>query len=173
MVNPTYDPNRLQQLAQASQFFASLLEDHTRYGALTRNQIATIDKSEGGSKIDVSGIELAFKTAKGNGVQRPKLRLAGFSFSEAPENGKNPGALYVTNHQERYLGKVLQGKFLPVRDCDRATELDVVKAASDPYQAAVDYGNRFGSCSVCNRPLSNPESVKMGIGPICRQKFGW
>jgi hypothetical protein len=28
------------------------------------------------------------------------------------------------------------------------------------------------SCSVCNKPLTDPESIKAGIGPLCRAK-GW
>jgi hypothetical protein len=28
------------------------------------------------------------------------------------------------------------------------------------------------ACSVCGKPLTDPESVKAGIGPLCRQK-GW
>ena len=27
-----------------------------------------------------------------------------------------------------------------------------------------------GTCAVCNRPLTEPESIKTGIGPICREK---
>ena len=27
-----------------------------------------------------------------------------------------------------------------------------------------------GTCVVCNRPLTEPESIRTGIGPICREK---
>jgi hypothetical protein len=30
-----------------------------------------------------------------------------------------------------------------------------------------------GSCCVCGRPLTDPESIELGIGPICREKTGW
>lgn len=28
-----------------------------------------------------------------------------------------------------------------------------------------------GKCGVCNRPLTDPESVELGVGPVCRSKF--
>lgn len=49
--------------------------------------------------------------------------------------------------------------------------------AFDKYAAIlthVDAGERYGliymvesRCRVCNRPLTNPESIRSGIGPIC------
>ena len=33
------------------------------------------------------------------------------------------------------------------------------------------YGREFGICFVCGRQLENEESVAMGIGPICRERF--
>lgn len=29
---------------------------------------------------------------------------------------------------------------------------------------------QFGRCRICHRPLSNPESAKLGVGPICASK---
>lgn len=28
-------------------------------------------------------------------------------------------------------------------------------------------------CCCCSRPLRDPESIQIGIGPICREKYGW
>lgn len=53
-------------------------------------------------------------------------------------------------------------------------EVDVMEAiAKDPRAAAIDYGRQLGRCSVCNRELTNPESIDAGIGPICAGKRGW
>jgi hypothetical protein len=36
---------------------------------------------------------------------------------------------------------------------------------------AAQFGQRFGVCAVCGRVLSNPESIALGIGPICRSRL--
>jgi hypothetical protein len=33
----------------------------------------------------------------------------------------------------------------------------------------IHYGLQTGECSICGRPLSDPESLRIGIGPICRE----
>ena len=31
-------------------------------------------------------------------------------------------------------------------------------------------GRRIGKCRICGRLLTDPESVSLGIGPVCRRK---
>lgn len=45
--------------------------------------------------------------------------------------------------------------------------------AEDPRAASILYGHTIGSCGVCNRTLTDAESLAAGIGPICRTKLGW
>jgi hypothetical protein len=124
--------------------------------------------------VDVSAIGTAFGAARDAGVKAPKLRLGEFMFSRAPDHGKNAGAIYVKGAcRGDYLGKVVGGQFHATRECDDGTRAEVVAVAGDPYTAAKAYGAKFGLCSCCGRDLSNPESVALGIGPICRDKFGW
>lgn len=42
-----------------------------------------------------------------------------------------------------------------------------------PRQASIDFGIQSGTCGVCSSPLTNAESLKLGIGPVCRGKMGW
>jgi hypothetical protein len=124
------------------------------------------------AEITVDAIVTAFEAARANGIKRPKLRLATFVFSRAPDHGNNAGAIYVKQSGE-YLGKVSEGRFRPSFACDSATTASVIKVASDPHKAAVAYGQKTGSCGCCGRELTNKESIDLGIGPICRDKFGW
>lgn len=39
-------------------------------------------------------------------------------------------------------------------------------------QEAAKFGHLHGVCFVCCRALTDPESVKRGIGPVCATKFG-
>lgn len=122
--------------------------------------------------VDVSAIATAFEAARMNSIKRPKLRLADFIFSRAPDTGRNAGSIYVTRDGE-YLGRVTDGQFHRSMACDAPTEGNVIEVASNPHAAAKAYGQRTGGCSCCGRELTNGESIDLGIGPICRDKFGW
>lgn len=124
------------------------------------------------SAIDVGAIEAAFRSARSNGIKRPRLRLADFTFSLAPAHGKNAGSIYV-KRQDQYLGKVTASVFMPTGNVDADTKAAIISVASDPHNAAKAFGKRTGSCSCCGRELTNKESIDLGIGPICREKFGW
>jgi hypothetical protein len=122
--------------------------------------------------IDISKIETAFATAKGNKIKSPKLNLGTFKFSCAPASGKNAGAIYV-KAGESYLGKVAGGKFHRSYSCTTEQEAEVIAAAANPADAAKAYGFRSGNCSCCGRGLTNGASIDLGIGPICAEKYGW
>lgn len=125
--------------------------------------------------LDVSHVTNAFERARNAGIKRPKLRLFSssrpFVFSRAPDAGKNAGAIYVKAEDGLYLGKVTGGKFFKSYDCSTDAETEVIKVCSDPAQAAVAYGKKFGLCSVCGRELSDPVSIERGIGPICADRM--
>ena len=125
--------------------------------------------------IDVSKIEISFTAARANGLKHPKLRLAGYTFSPAPATGRNAGSLYVKRAagDGEYLGKITDGRFQPVFACTAEDRASIVAAASDPHAAAKAYGQQTGSCSCCGKELTNGLSIELGIGPICRDKYGW
>lgn len=167
------------------EFARSLGESVRRFGSLTEKQLAAanrcvqkvLERSEKAQErvnaapaVEVAKIEEAFQKASNAGLRRLKLRLDTFEFTPASASGKNPGAIYV-KEQGEYLGKVAGGKFLCVRTCGDERRDRVVAAAADPEAAAIAYGKRFGQCSCCGRALSDPESVSLGIGPVCRERF--
>lgn len=43
--------------------------------------------------------------------------------------------------------------------------------AQDPTAASRAYGKHTGTCGVCARTLTNPESVALGIGPVCASRL--
>ena len=45
------------------------------------------------------------------------------------------------------------------------------KIAADAKTAAADFGHQHGICGRCSSPLSDPESVALGLGPVCVQAF--
>lgn len=126
--------------------------------------------------VNLEAVEQAFARAKGQGIQWPKLVLDGFKLAPAGANSRNAGSIYVTQGADRdgaYLGRVLSGQFLPSRECDEATRDKVLEAMADPLASAVAYGKKFGRCAVCNRELTDEESIERGIGPVCAERMGW
>jgi hypothetical protein len=106
--------------------------------------------------------------------------LDDFKFKPAPATGRNAGAIYVTSLTDHsddgealYLGKIANGKFEAVRSCPAGIAERIVAAASDPKAAAIAYGKRTGSCCICARELTDPQSVEAGIGPICAEKYAF
>ncbi len=170
-------------------FAAAMRDALTKYGDLTEKQLLAVQrcvtarelnaikreqKVTTAPTVDVSQIEQAFAKASSSGIRYPKLRLAGFVFSPAGANSKNPGAVYVKEKfSGNYMGKITNGKFLCVAACGPERETQIVTLARDPKNAAIAYGKEFGQCAICGRELSDPKSVELGIGPVCMVKYGW
>jgi hypothetical protein len=117
-----------------------------------------------------------FKAAKARGLKRLTLRLSGVNVKPS----RDLTMLWVTSQTEKeegnyglqpkYLGKVTPNR-LDSRLSDDVKAV-LLEAAADPLTAAIRYGRETGSCSCCGRDLTNAESIRLGIGPICREKFG-
>ena len=176
---------------RANQFCCAMLDAINEWGSLTDNQLAAVRRgmlaleakraefraadaarAANAPTVDVSQIEQAFDRARASGKSKVWLYVAGIKFSPAGASSKNPGALYVKRGGE-YLGKIAGGRFQCTRECDADAQAKVVAIASDPKNAAITEGRETGTCAVCSRELTDPESVKRGIGPICAERFGW
>lgn len=56
---------------------------------------------------------------------------------------------------------------------DDSTLAEAVRVLwSDPLAAGKGYALESENCFVCNRLLTEPESIEAGIGPVCREKIG-
>jgi len=181
------------QANSANTFAHSLSEQLNKKGTLSEKQVAAITsaiardadrkvkfaaekaaREEAAPVVSIEAIEQSFNHAREKGIKRPKLRLDTFKFSLAPETGRNAGSIYVVDKDaDQYLGRVTNGKFFRVRECNDQQEARILEVCADPKAAAVAYGKRYGSCSCCGRELTNGASIDLGIGPICAEKYGW
>jgi len=175
------------------EFARSMLDALNKYGHLTEKQMETVQRltvqsaerqaaraveqaarAVSAPVVTVQAIEVAFNNAKEAGVKYPKLRLDTFVFSPAGENSKKAGAIYIKNKEDGvYLGKVAGGRLFTSRDCTTEAAERIVAVSSDPKQAAVAYGMKFGACSICGRALTDSDSIARGIGPICAENYGF
>lgn len=80
------------------------------------------------------------------------------------EESKTSGNLYAKQRVEGASGKgkweYAKGAIHKLQPQTRVS-LDLAKA----------YGMETGTCMMCARTLTNPDSIKAGIGPICASKF--
>lgn len=183
----------------ANQFAESLWNGYQQYGSLTDRQLAAVTKIVAQDKARQSEQEArrqaqvaaapsmagegftklvdSFKHAKAAGLKFPKIRIAEFVISMASDTSKNPGCLYIkagNGFNAPYMGKVTpDGHFLKGRDCTPEQEARIIQIGKDPLAEAVAHGKKTGRCSCCGAELTNALSISLGIGPICREKFGW
>lgn len=57
----------------------------------------------------------------------------------------------------------------PVKGGERGKVLALI--ARDPVTLSRSYGQETGTCGVCGRTLTDPESITAGIGPVCAARF--
>jgi hypothetical protein len=136
---------------------------------------AKMAAAEQAQEVDLSGVQAVFERARKNGYHSPRISIlvgedGRLVLSRAPDHGANAGSIYL-KVGDSYMGKVTGGKFYRSRDCSNDEESDIVAALRDPLGAAIKFGQRTGICSCCSRKLTNGESIELGIGPICREKF--
>ena len=128
--------------------------------------------------IDVSKLVAAFEF-RAKAAKKAILRFNGVTLSL-----KNDGVtIYVKSTDRKvdgmygptgeYLGKIVEGRFIATRACTPADTEALKVAAADPLVAAVAYGRTTSSCSCCGLTLTNAVSIELGIGPICRSKWGF
>lgn len=138
------------------------------------NSAAAAQRVAQAPEAELPLLEQAFAKARESGLQRPKMTITGFRFSPAGETSRNPGAIYAKDRESgTYLGKFAAGRFVRSRDCDELTQAKLISIAKDPLAHAIAHGKLTGSCAICSRKLTDPESVERGIGPICSEKYGW
>jgi hypothetical protein len=170
---------------RGGEFYQSLYDQALKRGEWSEKQRDAIERSferdkERAAKrerdavaVDFTGIRATFNNALESGLKRPKLRAEGLVISLAGPNSANAGCLYVKARGDEYLGKITpEGKFYGVRSCTDDHKQALQRVSDDPLAAAVAYGRETGECSCCGRELTNAESIELGIGPICRDKWG-
>lgn len=163
--------------AAGNPFAISLKIGVNKYGGLTPNQMAAVMRNIERAKaaptaVDAAALRAAFDKASASGLKRPKLRLDTVVVSKAPDNGKNPGSLYVKAIDGTYLGKVTGAGFHRSAACEEPEAQQIAALMADPAAVLDAYGNRTGNCGCCDRPLKAEKSVNRGIGPVCAAKWG-
>jgi hypothetical protein len=112
-----------------------------------------------------------FATARQSGLRSPRLAIRdGVQLSAGRAD---PTSINVRQNGA-FAGTIRGGIFQPARFTTPSQSLTTRLAAlaADPTGELTAYGFASGRCGCCTRPLSDPISVAMGIGPICAARFG-
>ncbi len=122
-----------------------------------------------------------FAKATAAGLQHPKIRLQAEGlgkvvFALAGSRSRYAGEVLVTDGrpfgQNTYYGRITKdGQLVPSRDCADTVRDLIAKLANDPVGVAKAHGHLHGNCCFCGRDLETKESVAVGYGPICADKF--
>lgn len=99
-----------------------------------------------------------------DGVQEPDYYMVYVTRNGHKVTKKLEGHCEPSYGEEDTIGEWVYSGTGPLRDLNPEDKLD-------PEQAA-RFGQVYGWCGICGRTLTNEESKKLGIGPICRDKAG-
>ena len=109
----------VESAARGNEFAQRMLNAVAEWGSLTPNQLAAVRKGilareakraefraadearkSSAPAISVQPIEQAFERALAAGLKSPRLNIAGFCFTKAKPDSRNPGAIYVKRSGE-------------------------------------------------------------------------
>lgn len=130
---------------------------------------------------EVSGIINLLKTfrRKESGTARKQWTMPAGRYALRDDDGEW-WFFEVTKGKERWKGYTFIKRLVGAPGDYRKVEVPRIlrdsmlrRIEADPEQAMTDYGLRSGVCGKCHSPLTNPESLARGIGPICLGKLGW
>lgn len=138
---------------------------------LTEKQAAAVLKFKAN---DEKPIRPVTPTAAAPRTQTPRVPDGHYAIEE-------DGELHFFKVNTPTTGKWAGFTFLQIQASDdyRAIKNRERKAAvlgaitADPKEAMARYGHEIGRCGVCNRTLTDPESIAIGIGPVCIEKAGF
>lgn len=90
----------------------------------------------------------------------------GLLFYEV-QNGKGKwkGYQFLT----RLIGHPGSWLQVPVKGTEKSSVMAQIR--QNPLEAARRYSTEFTCCAVCGSPLSDPESIARGMGPVCIARF--
>jgi hypothetical protein len=168
----------LSAIGSSQNSFARSIAQQIRDGrTLTPKQQAAIERFIAANKqtapavaFRFNNIHKAFAEAMRQGAKAPQMQVTGYKFRVGYETPSHD-VIYVSR-EGIYVGKIQCGEWKPGRDASAKDAELIGEVDRNPVEALKRFGNETGRCSLCGRVLTDPESVRTGIGPICAEKWG-
>ena len=135
--------------------------------------------------LDASNILASLAEARAKGIKRPILRLQRSNGVEIRlkymSTGRNAGGAWVTQRidgADDLIGKIDDGGVFTFTAKGYTPALtdevfDVIESANSDLEGALrSYGKMTNRCACCGKTLTDPKSISLSLGPICRDKYG-
>jgi Family of unknown function (DUF6011) len=103
------------------------------------------------------------------------FRIDNVDEAKDPRWGGNVFVRWVYGEIEKYVGRQFKGEsgYRPLKDYANRFEFLLNEIATDPEKYKALYGQRVGKCGHCHKRLTDAESRRIGIGPICRNALNF
>jgi hypothetical protein len=193
----------IEAKASTFEFAAAMLVAVQRFGDLTENQAAAVQRcverdaarqapnsARQTPSATFPAIRAAFDQLVLAGGRKP-ITIGDLTLSLAPASGRNAGAIYVKSHGA-YVGKIVPTQdgpmFMPTRECPDTVLPALLVIEADPRGAVQAHAARIAAtiaaaaaegrvismpCGCCGLTLTDPVSIARGIGPVCSSRWGF
>jgi len=153
------------------------------YGArseLTEGQLIAVrkiirrEKIENAPPIDISGpgytkLFAGFVRVILVAKRPPKITIKNITIALSMRDDK-----LIFKYRYNIIGKSDAHGKLQITEYAKDEQIEIIKMiGQDVLAQAVEHGKKTGSCSCCGRGLTQKQSVDLGIGPVCRERWGW
>lgn len=153
-----------------NEFAGSLLTAGLRYGTLTENQLAAVQKNLGkDSDAPETDIDLSSLVKGYYAVPEGDTRLK-IAIRRPGKNSRWYGWTFVDDGAQ-YGSRKTYGKQAPDGLYKGSLTAQLQQIIDNPLDAMVAYGKLTGTCGKCGRILEDEASVAAGIGPVCASKM--
>lgn len=148
------------------------------YDVMPETDIAKLDKDEASRKIQELK-RLPYKHPRGESSKAPTVDVPPGRY--ALRGDDNVWRFFeVQDGKGRWDGYKFTKQLIGAPGAYRkesmqaSRRIQIMNAISENVkQAMIDYGLHSGVCGRCSSPLSDPDSLARGIGPVCAGKMGW
>jgi hypothetical protein len=125
-------------------------------------------QSQGGH---IPSFRIAFTNIDG---KKEKLLITFYKLESEDETSFNSNIIRVYNKSNNQTQFCVSRNGLILPNPKSKAILPAIEVftsfSQDPMKMILHYGIETGECSVCGRPLTDSQSILIGIGPICHEK---
>lgn len=105
--------------------------------------------------------------------QTEKIQISYYAEKSDKGRKRNDNVLTIKNRStgQQLMRVSRSGIVIPENNAKQIVPIlqVFIRFSKDTKQALLNYGLETGECSICGRELTDSESIRIGVGPVCRQ----